>query len=402
MKKILAFIFTISIICTAASASNFFKERIFEIKTGADFGISNNLFSCKDLLKKDLVIDLRKIADECPKNGFDIRASVDPKLEVNLNIIGLNFGYSSGIESYEKFNLGKDIFDFLGYGNTVGETLEINFNNSTEVYAYSEVKVGFNIGKFKINVRPAVFLPVLSICNSGGSLTVRNDSDGKLAINMTTDMAIYSSVPLKSDDDGVTFDTDSMADILAGNYGLDLGGSVGYAFSDTFSIEGVCRVPVIPGHLKNKASVKGGFTYNMKLTDFENSEKETKETEVVNEEAFYAINRPMKLSAYVNKDLLGKLFIARAGAGLGIQRPFCDGAYCYPEYYLGLTFNFINIVKVGISTEYTSQLFKHQIGTSVNVRVVQLDLGISTQSSNFKKSMEVSGVGAYAFLTVGF
>lgn len=402
MKKIIALLFTVSILCTAAFASNFFEKRYFEIKTGADIGISNNLFSCSNLLKKDLVIDLKKIADDCPESGFYIRAGINPKLELNLNILDLNFGYSAGVEFYEKFQLGKDIFDFLGYGNNVGETLDISFNNSTEVYAFNQVDVGFKIGKFKINVRPAVFLPILSICNSGGSLTVLNDTDGRLQINMTTDMAIYSSIPLKSDEDGVTFETDAISDIFAGNYGFDLGGSVGYAFTDTFSIEGVCRIPVIPGHLKNKSSVKGGFTYNMKLTDFENSEKEEKGTEVVNEEVFYAINRPMKLTAYVNKDLIGKLFIARAGAGIGIQRPFCEGAYCYPEYYLGLTFNLINIFKVGISTEYTSQLFKHQLGTTLNVRVLQLDLGISTQSSSFKKSMEVAGVGAYAYVTIGF
>ena len=87
MRKIIAFIFSISILCTAAFASNFFEKRYFEIKTGADIGISNNLFSCKDLLKKDLVIDLKKIADDCPKNGFDIRANIDPKLEINLNIL---------------------------------------------------------------------------------------------------------------------------------------------------------------------------------------------------------------------------------------------------------------------------------------------------------------------------
>ena len=95
MKKIIAFIFSISILCTAAFASNFFEKRYFEIKTGADIGISNNLFSCKDLLKKDLVIDLKKIADDCPKNGFDIRANIDPKLEINLNILDFNFGYSN-------------------------------------------------------------------------------------------------------------------------------------------------------------------------------------------------------------------------------------------------------------------------------------------------------------------
>ena len=57
---------------------------------------------------------------------------------------------------------------------------------------------------------------------------------------------------------------------------------------------------------------------------------------------------------------------------------------------------------MGLSTEYRDQLFIHQIGATLNVRVLQLDVGISSQSASFKKSFEVSGVGAYAYITMGF
>ena len=98
----------------------------------------------------------------------------------------------------------------------------------------------------------------------------------------------------------------------------------------------------------------------------------------------------------------GSLFTARGGLGIGVRRPFSDSASFYPEYFLGLNFNFIDIIKLGVSTEYTDQIFVHQIGTTFNVRVFQLDLGISTQSSSFVKSLSVAGMGAYAYITMGF
>ena len=400
MKKLITFISAVFILCTTLAAKNFFSDRIFEVKMGADFGISNNLISCKDVLKKDLVIDLHKLADECPKTGLDLRANAEPSLSINLNILGFSFGVSSGLDFYEKLVIGKDLFDFLGYGNSVGQTLDVNFKDTTDVFAYTQASVGFNVGKLKIKAEPAVFVPVLSICDSGASLTVLNNSDGKLKVVMNTNMDVYSSVPLESKDGEIGFE--SGANILAGSYGFDMGGSVKFALTDTFDIEGTCRIPVIPGHLKNKSVVNGGFTYNMNFTDFEKSEKTEKATTVTNQSAFYALNRPLKVNLYVDKGLLGSLFTARGGAGLGIQRPFCYGAYVYPEYYAGLTLNLIHIFKIGLSTEYTNQLFKHQLGTTVNLRIVQLDLGLSSQSSSFKKSFEVSGFGAYAFVTIGF
>jgi hypothetical protein len=100
--------------------------------------------------------------------------------------------------------------------------------------------------------------------------------------------------------------------------------------------------------------------------------------------------------------MLGTLFNARAGAGFGIRRPFSEAAVFYPEYYLGFTVNLIDILKVRVSTEYTDQIFIHQFGTTFNVRVFQLDFGISTQSSNFIKSLSVAGIGAYTYVTFGF
>ena len=402
MKKILACLFAVSVISTAAFAKNFFSQRFFEVKAGAEFDFSNNLFAGNDFMKRDLVIDLRKIADECPDNGFNIRADAAPSFAVNLNIKDFHAGYSSGLELYESLDFGKGLFNLLGYGNEIGETLEFSFTDDADVFAYSQFDVGFKVGKLRIKAQPALFLPIISIRGAGGTIDVTNDDDGNLNISMNTNMEVYSLVELKSEDGNVTFDEKKMEDTIITGYGFDLGGGLAYDLTESLSLEANCRIPLIPGFLNNKATVKGGFDYNMKLTDFEESEKKERETTVSNEEASLAVHHPLKLNVYLNQNLLGNLFVARAGAGFGIRRPFCDAAKFYPEYYLGLTLNLIDIFKVGVSTQYKDQLFIHQIGTTVNVRVFQLDTGISTQSSSFTKSFAVAGVGAYAYVTVGF
>ena len=96
------------------------------------------------------------------------------------------------------------------------------------------------------------------------------------------------------------------------------------------------------------------------------------------------------------------MFNARAGGGFGIRHPFSSDAQFYPEYYAGLTLSLIDLFKIGVSTQYKDQVFIHQLGTTLSIRFVQVDVGVSTQSANFKKSFEVAGVGAYAYVTVGF
>ena len=120
MKKLLACIFAVSVITTAAFSKNFFSQRFFEVKVGAEADFSNNLFGLNDFLKKDLVVDLRKIANECPDGGFNIRADAQPSLAFNINIRDIHVGFSTGSEVYSSMTVGDDLFDFLGYGNTIG------------------------------------------------------------------------------------------------------------------------------------------------------------------------------------------------------------------------------------------------------------------------------------------
>ena len=403
MKKIIACFTAVLVISTAAFSKNFFTQRFFEIKTGVDFDVSNNLFAANEFMKKDLVIDLRKIADECPENGLNLRADAAPRVEMNINVSDFHLGFASGLELYESLNVGKDLFDFLGYGNSIGQTMDFTFTDDTDLFAFSQLTVGFRLGRLQITAQPALFMPIVSVRGGGGSITALNDAEGNFNVGMNLNLDVYSAVELKKNEEGsVSFDTSKIESILTSGYGFDLGGGVALNLTKSLKLDTTCRIPIIPGHLNYKSNVQGGFDYKMKLSDFENAEKTERETTVTNMEDSLAVHRPLKLDVYLNKNFLGSLFNARAGAGFGIRRPFCDAAVFYPEYYLGFGINLIDMIKVGVSTQYKDQLFIHQLGTTFNIRLIQLDLGISSQSSSFKKSLSVGGVGAYAYLTVGF
>ncbi len=403
MKKIIACFTAVLVISTAAFSKNFFTQRFFEIKTGVDFDVSNNLFAANEFMKKDLVIDLRKIADECPENGLNLRADAAPRVEMNINVSDFHLGFASGLELYESLNVGKDLFDFLGYGNSIGQTMDFTFTDDTDLFAFSQLTVGFKLGRLQITAQPALFMPIVSVRGGGGSITALNDAEGNFNVGMNLNLDVYSAVELTKNEEGsVSFDTSKIESILTSGYGFDLGGGVALNLTKSLKIDTTCRIPIIPGHLNYKSNVQGGFDYKMKLTDFENAEKTERETTVTNVEESLAVHRPLKFDVYLDKNLLGSLFNARAGAGFGIRRPFSDAAVFYPEYYLGFGINLIDMIKVGVSTQYKDQLFIHQLGTTFNIRLIQLDLGISSQSSSFKKSLSVGGVGAYAYVTVGF
>ena len=402
MKKILACIFAVSVISTAAFSKNFFSQRYFEIKAGTTFGVSNNLFAGNDIFQKDLVIDLRQLANDCPDNGFNIRAGVVPSVALNVNVRDVHVGVSGGLEVYESMAVGKDLFDFLGYGNSVGETMTFSIDNDADIFAFSQLDVGFRVGRLKVKVQPAVFLPILSMRGGGATATATNGLDGSLDILMNVDVDVYSIAELTKNGNSITFDPQKLEAALKTGYGFDLGGGLSWDFTKTLTAGATCRIPIVPGHLSYRSNIQRDFGYNVKLSDYKNATKTEGETKITNTVDSLAIHRPLKVNVYVDKTLLGSLFNARAGAGLGIRRPFSSDAVFYPEYYLGFGLNLIDVFKVGVSTEYTDQVFIHQLGTTLNVRLLQIDVGVSAQSSNFMKSMQVSGVGGYVYVSLGF
>ena len=406
MKKIFALIISITVICSALSARNFFSGRFFEIKVGTGLGLSNNLIAGNDIFQKDLVIDLKKLADECPDDGMNLIANATPGVEVNFNISKLHIGLSAGAELYGKFNIGKDLFDFAGYGNQIGETIDLSFTAETDMFAYSQLDLGWDVRKFKLHIKPALFVPILSTRGNGGTVSVTNGADGSIhaAVDVNTD--VYSPIDLEhaqSYFNQITSSGNILNSPLFAGYGFDLGAYLALPFSKSLSLDFDVRIPLAPGHIYKKSTVTSHYSYDAKFSEISKGESvQENPTFTGYQDADLTIHRPLKFNVYLDKNLLGTLFNAHVGGGFGIRHPFADDAQFYPEYYVGLTLSLIDLFKLGVSTQYTDQVFIHQLGTTFSLRFVQVDLGVSTQSSNFKKSFEGAGVGAYAYMTVGF
>ena len=406
MKKIVALIISITVICSALSARNFFSGRFFEIKAGTGLGLSNNLITGNDIFQKNLVIDLRKLADECPDDGMNLIANVTPGVEVNFNISKLHIGLSAGAELYGKFNIGKDLFDFAGYGNQIGETIDLSFTAETDMFAYSQLDLGWDVRKFKLHIKPALFVPILSTRGNGGTVSVTNGANGSIHAEVAVNTDVYSPIDMEhaqSYFNQITSSGNILNSPLFAGYGFDLGAYLALPFSNSLSLDFDVRIPLTPGHIYKKSTVTSHYSYDAKFSEISKGESvQENPTFTGYQDADLTIHRPLKFNVYLDKNLLGTLFNARAGGGFGIRHPFAEDAQFYPEYYVGLTFSLIDLFKLGVSSQYKDQVFIHQLGTTFSLRFVQLDLGVSTQSSNFKKSFEGAGVGAYAYMTVGF
>ena len=403
MKKLIILLIFVCVNLSVFAETFFSKNRFLELKVGAEAGLSNNLFSANEFMKKELVIDLHKLADECPDTGISILANANPSLEMNLNIKSLSIGFSTGVDFFQRMDIHKSLVEFLGYGNNIGQPLIAGITENAEIFTYAQANVGFNFKRFRLHVKPAVFIPVLTINNSGGSFVFINEADGTMKVHSNMNMAVYTTLDLTMKDGKISVNTAALENTLYTGYGFDIAGSISLPFTDKFCIGADARIPIFPGRLNKKYSITSDFAFESTILEIGNKQFQFADPVVdagVEEEVW--VNRPIKLFGYVDTKLFGKLVELHVGAGFGIRKPFTEASLFYVEYQLGAALNLFSIVKVGIYTQYMDQVFAHGFGMTLNVRFVQLDLGATIQSADFKKSFVGAGAGAYAYVTVGF
>ena len=395
MKKIFASLISIFIISFSCNAYNWFDDRYFEMGLDFSFGFSNNALQANDILTKNLVIDFKELSSRVPNSGMQFNFYANPALSFKLDLRKIQIGLKSGVDSWSRTALSKDLFDYLGNGNELYQTVEISQKVNADVFAYEEILIGFKIKKFKISVKPAFFVPILHVGSSDGALTLENLEDGSIIVDYKSEMEIYSAFG---------FDNEGFAP----GVGFDIAGSVSYPLFDFLTLTANARIPFIPGSLKYKTtqtitmnfetSVDKIINGNLGSNNFDSSRSDSVSTT-------YYINRPMKFSVFGDFNLFDNFVLFTGGLGLGFRHPFTDDIDTFEffgEYYLGGSFTLLKILKFTFSTEYFEQLFIHQIALMANLRVFELDFGINAQSADFIRSCSGSGLGGFIGLKFGY
>ena len=396
MKRFIACTLLLLSLISSLSAYNWFDDRYFELSLGAKFGLSNNSLKINEVLKKDLVIDLKKFASEMPDKGLAINSYLVPELSLKLNLRKVQIGLTTGSEVWSEGSLSKDLFDYLGNGNSLYQVVNISQDVNLDAFAYEEISVGFKIRDFTIVAKPCFFMPLIHAGSSNGQLKVQNLSDGSLNVDYSSNIDIYSAF-------GIAGEKGFKAGL-----GFDLGASVSYPLFDFLILTGNARIPIVPGSLKYKTvqTTTLNFTASIdKIISGDMGEKNFKNKQEDSKSADYYINRPMKFSIFADYTPFGDWLVFTGGAGLGFRHPFTSDADSFDffgEYYLAGTLKLLNILKLTFSTEYYEKIFIHQLAFSANARVLELGFGINAQSSDFRKSCGGAGIGGFFVVKVGY
>lgn len=434
MKKLtLVFALLISFIGTSFAA-NSFSHRFFEFRVDAPVQVSNNMVGVTDLLQEVVVIDLSEIAKKVAKKGAAIKAFAAPSFSINLDIPrGLILGLSFGLESDVSVGISEDLFEFLGNGNAnIGDDFKVQTSNTyADIFATITAKGGWNFKKSKIEFEATAFSSIAHFDATQTSARVFL-KDNKVGVEANLEAKGYSICDLTN-----WSNVSAIVNSVGQSIGFDVAAKYERDIFRYLTLGGQVRIPIVPSRLTLGYDVSYPFSKTLGFDEYlglgDGEEESSSEVPQIQEgddedeelsglegilgkpkklDTPYAIHRPLKLGVSANFHPFGSLLCTTGYLGIGCRHPFAsainqknggvDETQFYVDYSIGGRLSLWNVLSFSMAHSRMDEIFKNQFAVELNIRVIEVDAGVSFQSTNFAQSFTGAGMGAFVTLCIGF
>jgi len=386
------------------------KNRIFEVSlANFDINISNNTFVPGDFIRSS---GDRKRTGKFFKDSISISSNVFSKgfifnFGAIIKPVSLNFNWK------DNWGVGLDIGhinvtgnvtlskNFLSVGGASGEKVRAG----AAVFADFGIPSFFHIYKFKIKIRPSIFLPMLyTASNITYSQTVGSAGTGT-RFQVNYNMRVYSAFDMQN--------PGALHGNVVKNLGFDLSLGAEYPLFNWLDIGvDITNIPLFLAKLNNYMGLDGeaffdssriniadlisggeipddayGFPTDSEIRYYNNGSKK--------------IYRPFTMLSYVKyRPFKTPIFTLIPSLGFSFNPLYARHASF--EGGLSLQLNLANIFIHTIGINYNDRKWKNNINFILNFRAVELDFGVSFQSSDFVKSFRGAGLGVNAGLKLGW
>jgi hypothetical protein len=409
------------------------KNRMFELSiANFSFGFSNDFITAADILRNPFYM-IKNVKNIIKDPALIYQDPVDIWMDDLWDGFNFNFGaaikpFSFNINWKDKWGFGLDIahIEVMGDVSLAGNMMTLKESDqeksgaSAAVFVDMGIPIFFHIRDIKIKVRPAIYLPLLYF---EPSVTYTGHGGTRFTVNYN--MQIYSPFNMEGMQDG---DMDAMMhdlqynywNILKNNLGYDFALGVEYPLNRRLDI-GVdivnIPVPFATAKLNHYLQLNGEATFDTSKIDVDKIiENEGDLPEDFWDEAINYTNhgpvtgynsdgkkiyRPFKMLLYANyRPFDPRRITLVPSLGFSFNRLYARPAAV--EGGLSARFDCANIFITTLGVNYNDRKWKNSIDFVLNLRAIEFDLGLASQSQNFIKSWQGAGLAVNFGVKLGW
>ena len=381
-------------------------NRGFEIGLAhTSFGFSNDFLSAADIFQETAVIDIDKL-----KNGFNLHldAGITP-FYIQYNNTNDNWGFG--------FSLNASFTGILGLNGsmiTFAQATDARSDVGGAAFIDANMNIYFPISKLKVRIAPSVFYPaafITAVPNKPIISYTNNALNGETLFNLNYNLRVYTPFQLDSFDlanfNFANLNGEPGVDV---NLGLEfpLGDALGWTKGShlldfTIGLD-VYNLPLLNARLDEYIEVSGQIGSDNPIDIFSDGigglldPKKLIITDSGKESV--GILRPFKMLLWAQWQPFGPFLSFTPIAGFSIN-PFYIEQFSL-EYGIKARLDLGNIFIVTYGTGYYDRFWKNSLDIALNLRLIEINLGVDLRSPDFLKSWQGSGLGVNVGIKLGW
>jgi hypothetical protein len=394
-------------------------KRYVEFGLDVDAGLANNYLGFFDIFnaERTIIIDPSELADL----GYSANWAGEGEAFFNINF-GEKFGLGvfAGFDTAMYSNLSKELFEFLANGNAGIRDFTTTMSAGGSSFVNAGLRTRFQFGDLSLTISPAAYVPIIYASSPRLSFHLDTSSGTKADISMAAD--VYTPLSLDkmvglldagAPENSASFSENDIWHILE-SWGLDLSLDAEYALNPKWDLGGsVASIPLYPATLRHGVSYRFDYTLDIlggkSIIDLiKDGELEIDMPDmpgpVISGDLAFRAFRPLRFDFYVQyKPASSRLVVFKPNIGFSALTVYgYDAAGMCFNAGLEAQLNLKRIFSLSLSSGYRERIWRQGAAIMLNLRVFQLDVGVSLQSQDFVESFKLKGLRAAAGLRFGF
>jgi hypothetical protein len=382
-------------------------RRFVEFGFNGNVGLANNFVGLSDILRKNVELDMSDLAGRIKEDGWNIDVNVDSDAFFNFNISpSWGFGFFASVSGALNSTISKSFMKLIAEGNINSHSQSGGISVSGGVFA----DVGFDVharfleeDKLKISLIPAMFVPMVYIPKS--EIKYQLNAEDALTVSAGGRIDVYTPIFMESVIEDSSFGSDVLnVNKIIGQKGFDFSLTAEYELFDWLNVGGgFTHIPLIPAVMENRmyVSMKDQIIFNGEgiiAGDTDNLVKEP-DYDINYDHSKYDVIRPMRFDVYADyKPFKRNLVIIRPNIGFTVLTPEKKGRF---NAAVKVQLN-TPVLLIHASTGYEELMWQHKLWLGLNMRVLEVDVGLHLSSQDFERSFDMSGAGVTLGVKFGF
>jgi hypothetical protein len=384
------------------------KPRRF-VEAGFDAGgsFANSYLRTGDFFKEQITLDVSQMSGEL-RNGLALLVDARGEAFVNFNLGALwGFGFFAGLDTLGQFRIPQSMVELLSEGNDPGR----DYSDSLGLGAAAFLETGFwasaKVRRIKFTIRPAYFLPLAYLSKPRADYTLAINDDGSFTVAGKYKVEVYTPLPIDEieglDDIGSLPGKIDIGDMI-GQGGVDMVLRAEYPVYHNFTVgASLGHIPLVPARLTKKYSLSGDFEMNKTIEHIINNDFDIPEIDTVSGygEDHETVFRPFKIGVdAVYRPFNIRLLTIRPELALVFNSVYDTPVYM--DFGVAGELNLGDILILSAGTHLEDLVWKERVGFTLNLRVLEISAGITTQSQQFLRSFQGAGFAVDAGVRLGF